>query len=53
MTDEIEDDVKPVETAHTTQIDATVKIPLSVWIVGGIGYAIVIISAVYGFIHMF
>lgn len=53
MTDEIKDDVKPAETAHATQTDAPVKTPLSVWIVGGIGYAIIIISAVYGFIHMF
>lgn len=53
MTDEIKDDVKPVEAAHVTQTDVPVKTPLFVWIVGGIGYAIIIISAVYGFIHMF
>lgn len=53
MTDEIKDDAKPVETAHATQIDAPVKMPLFMWVIGGIGYAIIIISAVYGFIYMF
>ena len=53
MTDEIKDDVKPGETAHATQTDAPVKMPLFIWIIGGIGYAIIIISAVYGFIYMF
>lgn len=52
MTDEIKDDVKPVETAHATQTDAHVKAPLFMWVIGGIGYAIIIISTVYGFIHM-
>lgn len=52
MTDEIKDDVKPVETVHATQTDAPVKTPLFMWVIGGIGYAIIIISAVYGFIHM-
>lgn len=36
MTDEIKDDVKPVETAHATQIDAPVKMPLFMWVIGGI-----------------
>ena len=53
MADEIKDDVKPVELAPVTQTDATVKTPLFMWVIGGIGYAIIIISAVYGFIHMF
>lgn len=53
MADEIKDDVKPVEIAHATQTDAPVKTPLFMWVIGGIGYAIIIISAVYGFIHMF
>lgn len=53
MTDEIKDDVKPGETAHATQIDAPVKMPLFMWVIGGISYAIIIISAVYGFIYMF
>lgn len=53
MTDEIKDDAKPVEIAHVTQTDApVVKTPLFMWVIGGIGYAIIIISAVYGFIHM-
>lgn len=52
MTDEIKDDAKSVETAHVIQIDAPVKMPLFMWVIGGIGYAIIIISAVYGFIHM-
>lgn len=52
MTDEIKDDAKPAETAHATQTDAPVKMPLFMWVIGGIGYAIIIISAVYGFIHM-
>lgn len=52
MTDEIKDDVRQVETAHATQIDATVKTPLFMWVICGIGYAIIIISAVNGFIHM-
>ena len=53
MTDEIKDDAKPVETAYATQIDVPVKTPLFMWVIGGIGYAIIIISAVYGLIHMF
>lgn len=53
MTDEIKDDAKSVETAHAIQIDAPVKMPLFMWVIGGIGYAIIIISAVYGLIHMF
>lgn len=53
MTDEIKDDAKPVEIAHVTQTDAPVKMPLFMWVIGGIGYAIIIISAVYGLIHMF
>lgn len=34
MTDEIKDDVKPVETAHATQTDAPVKTPLFIWVIG-------------------
>ena len=36
MTDEIKDDVKPVETAHATQTDAPVKTPLFMWVIGRI-----------------
>ena len=50
MADEIKDDVKPVEIAHVTQTDAPVKTPLFMWVIGGIGYAIIIISAVHAFI---
>lgn len=36
MTDEIKDDAKSVETAHAIQIDAPVKMPLFMWVIGGI-----------------